>query len=121
MKKIVLMFLALIPLMGMAKGISYIERDGAWYYIYDDNGKRAKTLSASSVGDVKGWSATFFVSESGSWIYIYNEDGKRTKTLSKSSVGNVLAVSGDTFTSRSGNWIYTYDRDGKRLSTRAAR
>ena len=30
-----------------AQSISHIETTGSWYYIYDQNGKKAKTLSAS--------------------------------------------------------------------------
>ena len=38
--------------MMMASGahrISSIERSGSWYYLYDENGKKYKTLSVSSV------------------------------------------------------------------------
>ena len=105
-------------LIAFARSISNIERSGSWYYIYDEQGKKVRTLSASSIGEVKGWSSDFFVTENGSWIYIYNIAGQRIKTLSKSSVGEVIAISGNTFTSRNGNWIYTYDINGKRINTR---
>lgn len=101
--------------------ISSIERSGSWYYLYDENGKKYKTLSVSSVGDIVGYSSTFFVSTSSSWIYLWDTEGKKYKTLSASSIGQIIGITGDTFTSRNGSWIYTWDRDGKKINTRAAR
>ena len=103
-----------------AQSISYIETTKSWYYIYDQNGKKIKTLS-STIGELQGFSSTFFVVKSGSWYYIYDANGKKTKTLSESTVGKVLSVSGDTFTSRQGAWIYTWSKDGKKINTRAAK
>ncbi len=100
--------------------ISSVERNGSWIYMYDENGNRYKTLSASTVGEVKGFSSTFFVSENGSWVYLYDSEGRRYKTMSRSTVGEVTGVAGDTFTSRNGSWIYTWSKDGKRLRTRSA-
>ena len=124
MKKLICMlFMAMasswLPL--AAEDISSVETSGSWVYLYNSKGTKYRTLSASSVGTVMGYSSKFFVSESGSWIYLYDSDGKRYKTLSKSSVGDVIGVAGNTFTSRSGSWIYTWDKDGKKISTRAAR
>ena len=82
--------------------------------MYSDRGKRYKTLSASSVGTIKGYSTSFFVSENGSWIFLWNADGKKYKTLSKNMVGDIIGVAGNTFTSRNGNWIYTWTKDGKK-------
>jgi hypothetical protein len=121
MKKTILLFiLVLAPLFAFSRSISAIDRNGSWYYIYDENGKKYKTLSVSSVGDVVGWSATFFVAQNGSWIYLYDSEGRKYKTLSRSSTGDVIAVSGNTFVTRNGSWIYTYDASGKKISTRAA-
>lgn len=103
-----------------AEQISSVETSGSWVYLYNSKGMKYRTLSASSVGRVMGYSSSFFVSESGSWVYLYDADGKRYKTISKSSVGEVTGVAGDTFTSRSGSWIYTWDKDGKKINTRAA-
>ena len=75
--------------------ISSVETSGSWVYLYDDSGHRYKTLSASNVGVVKGYSSDFFVSQNGSWIYLYDSDGQRYKTLSHSSVGEVTGVSGE--------------------------
>ena len=120
MKKLLtLLLLGLIPISVSARSISNVEQRGSWYYIYDEAGKKVKTMSASTLGDVKGWCSTFIVSQNGSWIYIYDIDGRRLKTLSASSVGEVIAVSGNTFTTRKGNWIYTYDATGKRIHTRS--
>lgn len=106
--------------MAMAEEISSVESTGSWVYLYNAKGKKYRTLSASSVGTIKGYSSKFFVSESGSWVYLYDADGKRYRTLSKSSVGDVIGVAGDTFTSRSGSWIYTWSSDGKKINTRSA-
>lgn len=122
MKKfLVALCLVCCALPGVCRTLSYVERDGSWIYLYDENGRRFKTLGASSVGEVAGWSGSFFVTVSGSWIYLYDADGRRYKTLSRSSVGEIIGVSGDTFISRNGSWVYTYDRNGRRVSTRAAR
>ena len=79
--------------------ISTIDRSGSWYYMYDENGKKYKTLSVSSVGDIVGYSSTFFVSTRSSWIYLWDSEWKKYKTLSASSIGQVIGVTGDTFTS----------------------
>jgi len=102
------------------KMIGYVEQTSSWVYLYDGQGRRYKTLSASSTGDVIGYSATFFISQKGSWIYLFDADGKRYKTLAASSVGEIVGVSAEGFVSRKGSWIYTFDRWGKRLNSRAA-
>lgn len=103
-----------------AEKISDIQQTGSWVYLYNESGKRYKTMSASSVGEILGWSSSFFVSQKGGWIYLHDSDGKRYKTMSASSVGDVIGVAGNTFTSRKGGWIYTYDASGKRINTRSA-
>lgn len=45
--------------------ISRVECDGSWVYMYNESGKKYQTLSANSVGDVLGYSSTFFVSRNG--------------------------------------------------------
>lgn len=103
-----------------AQSISHIETTKAWYYIYDQNGKKIKTLS-TTIGELQGYSVTFFIVKSGSWYYIYDAIGRKTKTMSLSTIGRILSVSGDTFTSQFGSWIYTWSKEGKKISTRAAR
>lgn len=100
--------------------ISHIERSGSWYYLYDQSGRRYKSLGAS-IGELQGYSATMFIVRSGSWYYIYDASGKRLRSMGVSSVGEIVSVAGDTFTSRSGSWLYTWDKNGKRISTRSAR
>ena len=102
-----------------AQAISHIETTKSWYYIYDQEGKKAKTLS-TSIGELQGFSASFFIVKNGVWYYVYDAKGNRTKTLSVSTVGKLLSVSGDTFTSQLGSWIYTWNKDGKKIGTRAA-
>ena len=120
MKKVLFVTALLLSSIGMkAQSISHIETTKSWYYIYDQDGKKTKTLS-SSIGELQGFSASFFVVKSGVWYYIYDATGKKTKTLSESTVGKVLSVTGETFTSQLGSWIYTWSKDGKKISTRAA-
>ena len=121
MKKLLISAILLFSVLTLqAQSISHIEITKAWYYIYDQDGKKIKTLS-STIGELQGFSASFFVVKSGSWYYIYDANGKKTKTLSESTVGKVLSVSGETFTSQVGSWIYTWSKEGKKISTRAAR
>ncbi len=102
-----------------AQSISYIETTRSWYYIYDQNGKKIKTLS-TNIGELKGFSASIFVVKNGSWIYVYDAKGNKVATLSESSTGKVLSVAGDTFTTQLGSWIYTWSKEGKKISTRYA-
>ena len=89
MIKIMQMMALALALMATTHKISSVETSGSWVYRYDEKGTRYKTLSASSVGEVKGYSSTFFVSKNGSWIYLYDSEGRRYKTMSYSSVGDV--------------------------------
>lgn len=119
MKRIVMIMMLMLTAVGMQaqRQISYIKSDGAWYHVYDENGKKVTTLSRSTVGDVVGWGSDFFVTEDGGWVKIYDINGKKICTLSKSSVGKVIGVSGNTFTSRDGGWIKIYDKNGRKIST----
>ena len=108
MKKLLLsLTLLLSGLTLQAQSISHIETTKAWYYIYDQDGKKIKTLSTSQ-GELKGYSSTFYIIKQGSAFYItYDVNGKRLHTFGVGSVGEILSVSGDTFTSRNGAWINT--------------
>jgi len=101
-----------------AQSISYIETTKSWYYIYDQDGKKTKTLS-TNIGELQGFSASFFVVKSGVWYYIYDATGKKTKTLCETNVGKIVSVAGETFTSQIGSFIYTWSQEGIKLSTRA--
>lgn len=104
-----------------AQSISHIETTKNWYYIYDQNGKKIKTLSTSQ-GELKGYSSTFYIIKQGSAFYVtYDVNGKRLHTFGASGVGEILAVNGDTFTSRQGSWIYTWSKNGKKINTRATK
>ena len=121
MKTILNIVALLLNVVGMTpQSISHIEITKSWYYIYDQYGKKIKTLSTSQ-GELKGYSATFYIIKQGKAFYItYDASGKRLHTFGASSVGEILGVAGDTFTSRLGSWIYTWSKDGKKISTRAA-
>jgi hypothetical protein len=122
MKKLVLPIVLLLSVANLqAQSISHIQTTKNWYYIYDQNGKKIKTLSTSQ-GELKGFSSTFYIMKQGSAFYItYDVNGKRLHTFGAASVGEILAVSGDTFTSRQGAWIYTWSKEGKKINTRAAK
>ena len=120
MKKIIgSLILTFFFLAVKAEQISSVENSGSWVYMYDAQGKKYKTLSASMVGNVKGFSSSIFVSQNGSWIYVWNSKGKKITTLSTSTVGDVIGVAGDTFTSKNGNWIYTWSKEGKKINSRS--
>lgn len=121
MKRIFIVLILLLSITGaQAQSISYIETTKNWYYIYDQNGKKIKTLSCN-IGELQGFCASFFIVKSNSWYYIYDTKGNKIKTMSLSTVGKILAVSGETFTSQLGSWIYTWNKEGKKISTRSAR
>ena len=124
MKKLSLIILlwsvAVVPITAQQKEISHIETTKNWYYIYDEGGKKIKTLYRNGYGDIKGWGKDFFVTKRGPYYLICDADGKTLKTLGVQSVGEVISVSSNTFTSRLGVWIYIWDKTGKRISTRGA-
>jgi hypothetical protein len=122
MKKLLLSIFLLLSVTNLqAQSISHIETTKNWYYIYDQDGKKIKTLSTGQ-GELKGYSSTFYIIKQGSAFYVtYDVNGKRLHTFGVSGVGEILAVSGDTFTSRQGSWIYTWNKDGKKINTRAAK
>ncbi len=121
MRIIIISFFVMLSVLSLrAQSISHIETTKSWYYIYDQNGKKIKTLS-SSIGELKGYSSTFYIIKQGSGFYItYNVNGKQLHTFSAASVGEIVGVAGDTFTSRNGAWIYTWTKDGKKISTRSS-
>ena len=120
MKTLIVIILSLVMGTGTTR-ISSIDQGRTWIYLYNESGQKYKTLSVSSVGEIVGYSSTFFISRSNSWYYLWDADGKKYKTLSVSSIGEIISVSGETFTSRTAHWIYTWDRNGKKINTRAAR
>ena len=122
MKKLLIIVALLLSVAGLkAQSISHIETTKNWYYIYDQDGKKIKTLSTSQ-GELKGYSSTFYIIKQGTAFYItYNVKGKRLHTWGVSTVGEILGVAGDTFTSRQGAWIYTWDKNGKKINTRVSK
>jgi hypothetical protein len=102
-------------------GISDIEQNGAWYYLYDSKGKRYKTMSVASVGELQGHSSTFFIGKNGDWYYFFDEKGNRFMTKSVKEIGKIKSVSSKGFTSKNNGWIYTWDKNGRRTGTRPAK
>ena len=122
MKIVFSILVMLFSVMGVrGQSISSIETTKNWYYIYDQDGKKIKTISTSQ-GELKGYSSTFYIIKQGTAFYVtYDVKGKRLHTWGASSVGEILGVAGDTFTSKQGAWIYTWSKDGKKINTRAAK
>ena len=121
MRKVITIFAMFLCMTELsAQTISHIETKGNWYYIYDSNGRKTKTLSNTS-GTLLRYSSTIFIMRNGSWYYIYDANARKIKTMSKSATGDIIAVAGDTFTSRIGSWIYTWDKTVKRIHTRFCR
>jgi len=103
-----------------AQSIGYIETTKNWYYIYDQDGKKIRTVSTHQ-GELKGYSSSFYILKEGSAFYItFDVNGKRLHTFSTSSVGEIAGVAGDNFTSRQGVWLYTWSKEGKKINTRYA-
>lgn len=119
MKKLaILLFTAFCFITANAETLSAVENNGSWVYLYNSQGRKFKSLSASSVGVVMGYSSTFFVSRNGGWIYIFDADGRKLRSMSASTVGDVLGVAGDTFTSKKSGWVYTWSKDGRKINSR---
>ena len=109
-----------VSIQAQQKEISHIETTKNWYYVYDESGKKIKTLYRNGYGDIKGWGKDFFVTKRGAYYLICDAEGKTLKTLGAQSVGEVISVSSSTFTSQLGVWIFTWDKTGKRINTRGA-
>ena len=122
MKKLLLSAILLFPVLTLqAQNISHIETTKNWYYIYDQDGNKIKTISTSQ-GELMGYSSTFYIIKQGKAFYItFDVNGKRLHTFGVASVGEIIGVAGDTFTSRQGVWIYTWSKDGKKISTRGTK
>ena len=80
MGKILCILTIALALLAGAHKISSVETSGSWIYLYDSEGQRYKTLSASSVGEVTGVSGETFTSRNGAWIYTWDRDGKKVNT-----------------------------------------
>lgn len=120
MKYILIVISLLFSTLNMcAQDIGHIEKQGSWLNIYDQSGRKTRSLSATQ-GELVGYSSKMFILRNGSWYYIYNPDAHKEKTMSVSSVGDILNVAGETFTSRLGNWIYTWDMSGRKINSRYA-
>lgn len=122
MKKLLLSTVLLFSVLTLqAQSISHIETTKNWYYIYDQDGKKIRTLSTSQ-GELKGYSSTFYIIKQGTAYYItYDVNGRRLHTFGVASVGEIIGVAGDTFTSKQSVWIYTWSKDGKKINTRGAK
>ncbi len=99
--------------------ISSIERRGSYYEIFDERGKKIQNVS-NSLGELLGWSDSFFVLLKGSYYVTYDERGRFLYRIS-SSLGNFVSITGDQFILRDGSRLCVYNKFGKRIDTRPAR
>lgn len=120
MKKIIFfLLLSFISLAGMARSISDVQKDVAWYRIYDEDGKQYKTVSEATYGELKGFSGSILIFQYGGFFYVYDTELKKLFSGATATYGDVMTVSGNTFTTLYGNWVYTYDKNGKKINSRA--
>ncbi len=96
MKKLLTILVLLFSVANLqAQSISNIETTKSWYYIYDQDGKKIKTISTSQ-GELKGYSSTFYIIKQGSGFYVtYDVSGKRLHTFGTNSVGEILGAAGE--------------------------
>ena len=81
MKKLLIIMAMLLSVTRLkAQSISHIETTKSWYYIYDQDGKKTKTLSESTVGKVLSVSGETFTSKVGSWVYTWSKEGNKINT-----------------------------------------
>ena len=103
--------------------ISTIEKNGAYYNIFDENGKKTATIS-TQIGTLLGWGSDYFIVQNGAFYNLHDESGKKYKTLS-TNIGEIATVSSTTFIVRrqagSAAWLDTYDKTGTKTSTRPER
>ena len=72
------------------ESISYIETTKNCYYIYNQDGKKIRTLTTSQ-GELKGYSNTFYILKQGASFYMtYDVSGKRLHTFGAGSVGEII-------------------------------
>lgn len=101
--------------------IADIEKNGDWYYLYNERGSRYKTMSVASVGEIKGHSSSFFIGKNGDWYYFFDDKGNRFMTKSVKEIGTIKSVSNKGFTSKNNGFIYTWNKKGKRTGTRPSK
>lgn len=80
MMKILSLALLAVAIAGGALRISCVETNGNWIYLFDSEGKKYKSLSYSSVGEVVAVAGDTFTSRKGNWVYIWDRNGKKIKS-----------------------------------------
>lgn len=119
--RLIILFLFISYTCSVSAEISSIVKNGAWYDIYNEKGKKVKSISVSSTGEMVGFSATFFIVKKGAWYELYDQNGKKYKSLGVSSIGDIISVTGNSFVARKGNWLNTYDAAGKKVKSNPSR
>ena len=120
MKYFLMTLVTALMLAGPPK-ISSIETRGNQVHLYDEGGRKYKTLTTSVIGQVQAYSAEIFITEKHGWIYIFDSEGQKLRTLSASYVGTVLSCVNNTFTSRKGSMVYIWDKNGNKIHSRSVK
>ena len=97
-KYIKLLAIILSPVMSVplfARSLSNVERDGNWYRFYDETGKRYRTESVASTGELVGWSSSMVIFKNGNFFYVYDVEMKKRKGFSIPAYEEVIAISGN--------------------------
>jgi hypothetical protein len=120
MQKQLVLFLSFLflsfALSAQTSTIGSIEKRGSWYEIYNEQGKKIKTVQ-TNIGELVGFGSQFFIVKRGCWYDLYNINVKKYKTL-QTNIGEIISVAGSSFTVCKGVWLHTYDSSGKKISTR---
>jgi hypothetical protein len=72
--------LVALAMLAGAHKISSIEVKGGWVNLYDESGKKYKSLNANTTGDVLSVTGDTFTSRNGSWIITWDKDGKKVSS-----------------------------------------
>ena len=119
----ILFFVCLFPTLTAqnveTQTIGSIEKRGVWYEIYNEQGKKIKTVQ-SNIGELVGFGSPFFIVKHGCWYNLYDTKAKKYKTL-QTSIGEIISVANSSFTVRKGVWLHIYDSNGRKISTRQAK
>ena len=62
--------------------ISSIEKNGLHYDLYDEKGKKYKSILINNIGEVIGFSSDFFIAIKGFHYELYDVEGKKYKSIS---------------------------------------
>jgi len=114
-----LVFFLYLIFFANAQTIGNIEKRDVWYNIYNEQGKKIKTVQ-SNIGELVGFGAQFFIVKHDVWYYLYDQNAKKHKTL-QANIGEIVSVESNSFVVKKDVWLHIYNSQGKKISTRQAR